>query len=368
MRKLFAIALIVLPFSAFAETINERLDDALNTFMSENNVPATNIGIYIPEKLDWTASVGKANTKAGDDVKLADRFRIGSISKTFTATAILKLVDEGKLSLDDAISKYVAGVPNGDSITIRHLANMTSGLFNYTEDKKFQKELEKNPNRMWRPEELLAISFSKKLMFEPGNGWHYCNTNFVLLGLVVEKLSGVSLHEYIANEILSPNGMSNTFSLADFSLPEPRAHGYTQYSPKGKILDVTDNNSSWGYATGHMVSDFEDLKRWAVLIGKGELYSESSNKARMTWVKPKGAPDSKRYGLGLGNNNGWLMHMGTMPGYNAIFAYHPKYDATFVVLVNSDMDVKTGKKTNEPAHALFKLVASLVTPDAVPVD
>ena len=128
--------------------------------------------------------------------------RIGSITKSFTGTVVLQLVDEGWLGLDDPISRHLAGVPNGDNITIRQLLNMTSGLYNYSEDRGFNESLDADPGRVWTPEELLAIGLGRQPYFPPGTGFHYSNTNSVLLGKLVEAGDGRSIGTGIRAEYL----------------------------------------------------------------------------------------------------------------------------------------------------------------------
>ena len=134
--------------------------------------------------------------------------RIGSNSKAFTVTAILMLADQGKLGLDDPIDRYVEGVPSGNQITLRQLAAMRSGLYNYADDTN--PKLPQQPFRQWTPRELLEIAFRHPLLFPPGSEFDYSNTNTVLLGVVVEKVSGQSLASFIEQNILKPEGMTHT--------------------------------------------------------------------------------------------------------------------------------------------------------------
>jgi D-alanyl-D-alanine carboxypeptidase len=142
--------------------------------------------------------------------------RIGSATKTFTATLLLKAADKGLLSLDDTIYQYAKGVPNGDKITLRQMADMTSGIASYTEDKQWAKEWLSDPHRVWKPEELARIGIKESPLFEPGTEWFYSNTNYVLLGLVLEKVTGKPIGDLYREQIIEPLGLENT------SFPEPQ--------------------------------------------------------------------------------------------------------------------------------------------------
>ena len=134
----------------------------------------------------WKAALGTGDLASGTPMRLDDHFRIASITKTFTATVILQLVNEGKLRLDDPVAKYEPEVPNGGNVTIRELLNMTSGLYSYDEDKGFNETNDAEPGKVLDPKELLAIAFQHQPYFAPGKGYHYSNTNYILLGLSIE--------------------------------------------------------------------------------------------------------------------------------------------------------------------------------------
>ena len=145
-----------------------------------------------------------------------------------TAAVILQLAQEGKLSLDDPVSKYVPGVPNGDKITIAELLKMRSGLYNYTDAPEFSASLDRDPTKVWTPDEVLAIAFKHPPNFPPGTAFDYCNTNYALLGLVVEKVDGKPLARCFQDRLFGPLGMKDTVLPASTSntIPDPYSHGY----------------------------------------------------------------------------------------------------------------------------------------------
>jgi D-alanyl-D-alanine carboxypeptidase len=273
-------------------------------------------------------------------------------------------MQEGKLSLDDPISRYVDGVPNGNSITLRNLANMTSGLVNYSNDATWQERYFASPTTAWMPDQLPAVAFAQPVQFAPGTQWDYSNTNTILLGHTIERVTGESLGEAYRTRIFDPLGLSQTsFFDRSAAFPLALARGYTnQGQDAGQVADATDWNPSWAWAAGGMISSLDDLHRYVHALGTGQgLLSPSTQQLRLASFLtnlPPNTPD-KAYGLGLGIGYGWLGHSGELPGFNTVGYYNPKLDATVVVMVNSDI----AKDNQNPAPAVFaRLVAILGAP------
>jgi D-alanyl-D-alanine carboxypeptidase len=187
----------------------QRLDTAVNQAMTAVGAPGAIVGVWGPDG-SYVRAFGVSDKATGAPMKADFYSRIGSETKTFTVTGVLQLVDQGKLGLDDPIAKYIDGVPEGDKITLRQLARMQSGLFNYSSSPAFQQAMFADPRHAFTPQELLNFAFAQPNEFPPGEGFQYCNTNTILLGLVVEKVSGQPLHDYIRDHILTPLGMSHT--------------------------------------------------------------------------------------------------------------------------------------------------------------
>ena len=159
--------------------------------------------------------------------------RIGSETKTFTITAVLQLADQRRIGLDDAIGRYLDGVPGGDAITVRQLAGMRSGLANYTETQGFRDAITADPHREYYPAELLGFAFAEPPVFPPGEGLQYSNTNTILLGLLVEKISGMRLGDYLRENVLAPLRLSHTSFPSGAEFPAPHAQGYTELADDG---------------------------------------------------------------------------------------------------------------------------------------
>ena len=239
----------------------DALNAALEQSFSESEAPGVVAAVQTPEDT-WVGTLGVADLSS-EEPTLADMHqRIGSVNKTFTVSLLLQAAAEELLSLDDTIEQYVEGIPNGDVITLRQMADMTSGIASYTFNEQFQDDLLSDPQRIWRPEELVQIGIEDSPAFDPGTEFQYSNTNTVLLGLVLEQATGKPLGDLYREQIIEPLGLQETSfpEREDSSLPDPQAHGYTlQGQDDGQPVDVTNLNPSWGWTAGAMISTVDDL-------------------------------------------------------------------------------------------------------------
>ncbi|MFE9480691.1 serine hydrolase domain-containing protein [Streptomyces spororaveus] len=346
-------------FTPLTPAVAAQLDAAVRQVMREAQVPGVTVGLWAPGKGSYVRSFGVADKATGAPMTPSLHVRIGSETKTFTVTALLQLVDQGKVRLDDRIGDYVAGVPNGDRITLRELAGMRSGLFNYSLDGDFIKNLQADPERYVAPRQLLDYSFKHPVQFEPGAEFDYSNTNLILLGLVVEKITGRPLHEVITKDVLGPAGLRSTVFPTSPALPVPYAHGYTDQTATGKTEDATRWNPSWAWAAGEMASDLQDLRSWARTLATGTLLKPATQAERLK-TTPMDIPGAG-YGLGIFDVQGWIGHNGSIPGYEVLPVYLPPAQATMVILLNTDSQYKG----QEPSTLFGEAVTSIVTPDHV---
>ncbi|WP_328972090.1 serine hydrolase domain-containing protein [Streptomyces sp. NBC_00239] len=346
-------------FPVLTPAVAQQLDDAVRKVMRQASVPGVSVHLSAPGKGTYEKSFGVADKQTGRPMTPDLYVRIGSETKTFTVTAVLELVDEGKIGLDDPIGKYIDGVPNGDRITLRELAGMRSGLFNYSADPGFYKALTTDPDRPFTPQELLDYSFKHPVLFEPDAKFYYCNTNLILLGLVVEKITGEPLHEYIAREVIEPAGLHHTVFPTDAAFPSPHAQGYTNQTASGKVEDAADWNPSWGWAAGAIISRLDDLKTWAKVVATGTLLTPATQAQRL---KVKEALPGAGYGLGIFNVQGWIGHNGSLPGYETLTVYLPESQATMVVVLNTDI---LYQGSIEPSTLFGQAITEIVTPEHV---
>ncbi|MFD9030222.1 serine hydrolase domain-containing protein [Streptomyces sp. NPDC059567] len=346
-------------FVELTPAVEARLDTAIRDVMREARIPGVMVSLSAPGKGEYVKTFGIADKATQAPMNTDLYMRIGSVTKTFTVTAMLELVDQGEVGLDDTIDKYVDGVPNGDKITLRQLAEMRSGLFNYSADEGFYKALTSNPDRPWTPQELLDIAFKHPVNFQPGAQFEYCNTNLILLGLVVEKAGGQPLNEFIQENVIEPAGLRHTLFPTGAEFPSPHAHGYTNQTASGKIEDSTNWDPSWGWAAGAMISQLGDLRTWARILATGTLLTPETQAQRLD-VVPTGLAGAG-YGLGIFNVQGWIGHNGSLPGYESLVVYLPEAKATMVVMLNTDVD----HDGQEPSTLFGQAITRIVSPEHV---
>ncbi|MFE5674337.1 serine hydrolase domain-containing protein [Streptomyces erythrochromogenes] len=345
-------------FPQLTPAVARELDTAIRKVMTEAKVPGVIVALSAPGKGTYVRSFGVADKSTGMPMSPGLNTRIGSETKTFTVTALLQLVDEGKVALDDPIGTYVDGVPNGDRITLRELAGMRSGLFNYSADEDFGKAFLADPSRPFTPQQLLAYSFKHPVLFEPDAKFDYSNTNLILLGLVVEKVTGQRLDDYINREVVAAAGLKHTLFPVGAEFPAPHAQGYTDQTLSGKTANATDWNPSWGWAAGAMISNLSDLRSWAKTVATGTLLKPATQAERLKVVP---SLPGAGYGLGIFNVQGWIGHNGSLPGYQSLTVYLPGPQATLVVLLNTDTDYRG----SEPSTLFGQAITRIVTPDHV---
>jgi len=210
------------------ETI-AKLQSAADKVMREIQAPGLAAYIAVEGEGELISKRGVSNTTTNEPVNENNHFRIGSITKTFTTEAVLILTDGGLIDLDKSISYYLPEykVPSGDKITVRMLGNMTSGLFNYTFDDPFMASIVlSNGEKVFTPDSMLAASFKHPLNFVPGTKYEYCNTNTILLGLLITKVTGKPVSQVFTEKIFQPLGMTATYWPTSRYLPYPYSHGY----------------------------------------------------------------------------------------------------------------------------------------------
>ena len=286
-----------------------------------------------------TAS-GLADVATNAPMAADDRVRVGSITKTFVATVVLQLVAEHRLRLGDSLARWLPGlVPNGASITLRELLQHTSGIFDYAGDSGFQQVLRADPTRVWRPSELVRIAVAHPPVFPPGTSFAYSNTDYILLGLVIQAATGETVGQQLRDRIFTPLGLRHTsFPYASPNLPEPFAHGYLLNQPAAPgPVDITVISPSWAWAAGGIVSTARDVARFYSALLAGRLLPAPLLRQMMTTVS---IPSGGDYGLGIISGpfpcgTVWG-HTGNFPGYtnNAFTTADDIHQA--VVLVNAD--------------------------------
>ncbi|AMM91693.1 D-alanyl-D-alanine carboxypeptidase [Peribacillus simplex] len=273
----------------------------------------------------WSYAAGIADLSTKKPMKTDFRFRIGSVTKTFIATVLLQLAGENRLNLDDSIEKWLPGVIQGNGydsnqITIRQILNHTSGIADYIKSKDFDI---KDTKKSYTAEEFVKMGVSLPPDFAPGKGWSYSNTGYVLLGILIEKVTGNSYAEEVENRIIEPLELSNTFLPGNSTVISGTKHArgyerYERYDGESELKDVTYSNP--GSSDGDLISTADDLNKFFSYLLSGKLLKEQQLKQMLTTV-PTGIEGIDGYGLGiyetkLPNHVSIWGHAGGVPGFS----------------------------------------------------
>ena len=350
------------------------LQAAVATTARKLLVPGAVVLLRTPQG-EFMVTYGTTKLGATTPPQADTHFRIASNTKTMTAAVIMQLAQEGKLNLSEPISKYVPGVPNGDAITLAELLEMRSGLYNYTDAPEFSATLDRDPSKVWTPEELLAIAFKHPPNLPPGTAYQYCNTNYALLGLVAEKADGRPLAKIMQARLFRPLGLRSTLLPAATSntIPPPFSHGYLYgstsealvgtppYSPDfkaaaraGKVLphDYTNLNHSFAAAAGGVIATANDLATWIRALVAGRVLNPAYQRRWLESLKPEDPkkPNGQQYGYGIAQMrwgpNAVYFHGGETPGYNSFIGYDPANQMTLVVWTNLTVSLDMAPTAN----------------------
>ncbi|MBN2027496.1 MAG: beta-lactamase family protein [Actinobacteria bacterium] len=355
---LLFIAAMILPVAScgnpsMPEDLKTRLEQAVDEAVAEYGIPGAMVGVWSPESGDVVILKGKADIEAGADMDSGDRVRICSITKTFTVTVVLELVDEGKLGLDDKLAEFYPDIPDADRITIRQLCDMTAGIFSYEGDETFIRTYTEDPDKVWEPEELVALAVAHPPYFPPGEGWHYSNTNSIILGMIIEERTGNDIASEIQSRLVDGLDLGYTYYPEGTDIEGVHVHGYIAGEGE-ELIDATYlfNPSGMG-ASGAMISTLDDLKAWVVALAKGDLLDQDTQAQRTSLVPGDydyfGVP--VQYGLGVLSCEGFLGHPGDGFGYTNAAFHSPETGTTIVVLLN--------KSPNDDAFMALTLFTQL---------
>lgn len=346
---------------SFSPEVQRRLALATRNNMTEARLPGAVVGVWVPGRGSYVRAFGIGNRATGRPARITDHVRIASNTKTFAATAILQLVDDGRLSLDDHLSQYVPGVPNGDVITIRQLLHMTAGVYDFTDDDVFGQAFNANPRMSFTEADFFAILGRHAPEFAPGSAISYSDSNYWLLGMVLEKVTGRPISSVIRDQILRPLGLKNTSYPTGQTLPKPFARGYFGgLEFNDPLTDKTLVNPAVGGAAGAMQSTLGDLRKWVKALATGRLLSPSLQAQRLQFQSfgiP--GPVDLSYGLGIFKLGNLIGHNGAVIGYSSAMLYLPSNGARLVVWGNNSTNSST------PATTIAFDLAEILFPKAV---
>jgi CubicO group peptidase (beta-lactamase class C family) len=330
--------------------LRDRIDKIALQVLEETGVPSASIAIVQHGKIVYTFAYGFARLDPKTPALTQSRYSIGSISKQFTAAAILLLEQQGKLSLDDTVGKYVPGLTQGDKVTIRQILSHTSGYQDYWPEDYLM-------TPMLRPEsaqQILDTWAKKPLDFEPGTQWQYSNTNYVIAGRIVERASGTSLMDFLTQHIFRPLNMTSVWNSDEFKLTPADATPYYRHA-LGPLRPAPNQGRGWMFAAGELAMTAHDLALWDESLLSQSILSSESYKEMFTEVKTADGKGTQ-YGLGVDvkdlDGHRTIAHGGEVSGFVADNVVLIDDNAAIVVLTNQD--------AVGAASAIAKLVAPLL--------
>ncbi|WP_194290723.1 serine hydrolase domain-containing protein [Nocardia aurantia] len=315
---------------SFPADLATRVDAIVRSDIDAGLIPGAAVAISDPRHGTFTRAYGVDDVATRHPADAGDHFRIGSITKTFTATAVLRLVDAGELSADDRLSRYVDGIPHGDTITLRDLLGMRGGVYDYSTDPEFASQVRAKPaDRAWSIDDALRVIRAHPEKAQPPKvRTVYSNSEFLLLGLVLEKVTGRPIGA-VLDEVVAELGLHRTEYPADATMPVPSSAGYAYDGDVLTEVTARTTPSTFG-AAGSMVSTIGDLAIYARALGRGALLKPETFRLRTQFTPMSGG----EYGLGLMREGSWIGHGGAVLGYLTAVRYLPDRDVAIAVAIN----------------------------------
>lgn len=345
--------------SPFSAELDLALTQATLQSLADTWTPGAIAGVWIPGQGQWTLAAGLSDITTAAPPTVADHYRIASTTKTFVATVVLQLVDEGKLSLDDPLGQFIAGIPNGDAITVRHLLTMTSGVYNYIYEPLIAVGYEQDPLVPFEPAQVVEILRAHGAAdFAPGEQAAYSDSNYVLLGLIVEQVTGKTIAEEITTRLLAPLGLTGTSFASTPDMPEPFLRGYAAEAPQAPLRDVTRSNPDVAWAAGAMISTLTDQHTWLTAMLTGDLLSPETQAERLQILPWAEDPIHAGYGMGVLETGGLLGHSGGIMGYSSWSMQEPESGITIVSVANEG-----STEGGDGGTLVFLRLAALLFPD-----
>ena len=344
----------------------------LDEWHKAGSFPGATFGVVLANGESFSLAVGFSDRESKTPMKPGDRMLAGSVGKTFAAATALQLIKEGKIGLDHKIEKYLghepwfSRLPNAKDITVRQLMNHTSGLVRYEFKEQFTKDLTANPEKVWKPSELVAYLLDEKPPFEAGKGWDYSDTNYIVLGMIIEKVTGRKFYDEANRRLIKPLKLTDT-------IPQdgPRLRGVVQgYAGPNNPFGGTDQmivngkfaiNPQFEWTGGGYASTAHDLARWARMMYEGKAFSPELLPQVVEGVAAPMLGRESKYGLGviirktpMGVSYG---HSGFFPGYMTDMMYFPDHKIAVAVQVNTSI----GRSLGKPLSRVLVEVMEVIT-------
>jgi len=376
-KALFILFLVSSSFSVFAQNaaFKQKIQARLDSLREAGKFPGLTVGIVFPDNTSVAFASGVADSAKHQPMTTDAMLMQGSVGKTYASAVTVQLLKEGKIKLDDKVSQYLGHyswfnrLPNAQDITIKMLMNHTSGIMRYEFKDAFTKDLTANPAKVWKPEELLAYVLDEKPAFKAGEGWEYSDTNYIVLAMIIEQVTGKKYYDRATERILKPFHLTQTMPSNQRKL-KGLVQGYAGKDNPfgGKSEVIADNgefiiNPQFEWTGGGMYSTSLDLAKWGKLLYEGKAFDPSYLPVMEDGVPAKMLGANASYGLGViirqSQKYGTLYgHSGFFPGYMTEMYYFPKYKMCFAAQTNTsdykNLKVSVLKVLMEMARTTFE--------------
>jgi D-alanyl-D-alanine carboxypeptidase len=352
--------------------VSTRVQQHLDSLHAGGHFAGAVVGVALPDGRSFAVATGFADTATRERMTVDHRLLSGSVGKTYVAAVTMLLIQQGAIELDTPVSRYLGRepwfprLPNARDITVRQLMTHTSGLPRYEFTEAFTRDLTNAPSHVWRPEQLLSYILGAKPAFEAGDGWEYSDTNYIVLGMIIERVTGRRYYDVLLERIVAPLQLTNTVP-GDNRRIANLAQGYAgprnPFGGKDAMLDNGEMiiNPQFEWTGGGIASTAEDLARWGKLLFEGQAFDPALLPQFLEGVPARLGPNT-RYGLGLiiretplGPTYG---HSGFFPGYQAELVYLPTDSVAVAFQVNSSVPGALGRSPVQVAQEFLEIAVS----------
>ncbi len=349
------------PAPAFQVSLRDRIQAYLDEWRASASFPGASVGVVLPDGTAFGVVTGVSDRAAGTPMQVDDLMLAGSTGKTFFAAVAVQLIERGTLELDAPISKYLGTrpwfprLPNAKDVTVRHLMTHTSGIVRYEMDPKFTTDLRAQPDKVWKPEEQIAYQLDAKPPFAAGQGWDYSDTNYIVLGMIVEGITGKPLYDEIRARFLTPLRLTRVAPSTSRRIPG-LIPGYAgprdplglpdEMMVKGELVI----NPQFEWAGGGFATSPFDLARWGRELYAGRALSPAARKIMLDAAVPARLGPETKYGLGVIVRPATPVglawgHSGFFPGYQTELIYLPDLGVSLAIQVNTSAPRATGNRS-----------------------
>lgn len=373
-------ALAVFPQTAVTDSpaLRQKLQAVIDDWHKAGKFSGATVGVALTDGTNFGLAAGMSDQTAKTPMKPNDLMLSGSVGKTYAAAVAMQLVKEGKFALDDKIEKYLGSepwfsrLPNAKDITVRQLMTHTSGLVRYEFKDQFTKDLSASPDKIWKPQELVAYILDTQAPFKAGEGWDYSDTNYIVLGMIMEKVTGKKFYDLAKTRVLDPLKLTNTRP-SDGRRIKGLVQGYAgagnPFGGKDAVLEDGKFiiNPQFEWTGGGYASTTEDLARWAKLMYEGKGFPADMLPEMLNGVSAPMLGRETKYGLGviLRQTRAGLSygHSGFFPGYMTDMMYFPEHKIAVAVQVNTSVPQNLGKPLG---RVLVEMIEAMVGPKPQP--